>query len=115
MTTDDTEGDRFLVGIHLTDSQLEFVVRVPSEIDSGWRDPEAFQQLVAEVTWNHLDQESTLRAIAATGSPGDTVSLGTVTLQPDGTLVSHELSMPPSVDEGRDQDRDENDPEQPTD
>lgn len=109
MPTDDTEGDRFLVGIHVTDSQLEFVVRVPSEIDSGWRDPEAFQQLVAEETWSHLDQESTLQAIAATGSPGDTVSLGTVTLQPDGTLVSHDLSMPPSVG------GDEDDTEQPTD
>ena len=50
MTTDDTDGDRFLVAIHVTESELEFVVRVPSDIDSGWRDPEAFQQLVAEVT-----------------------------------------------------------------
>jgi len=90
----DTEGDRFLVGIHVTDEQLEFVVRVPSEIDSEWRDPEAFQQLVAEVTWEQLDQESTLRAIATEFSPGDTVMLGSVRLQPDGTVVDHELSSP---------------------
>ena len=90
----DTEGDRFLVGIHVTDEQLEFVVRVPSEIDSEWRDPEAFQQLVAEVTWEQLDQESTLRTIAADGSTGETVTLGSVWLQPDGTVVDHELSSP---------------------
>ena len=90
----DTEGDRFLVGIHVTDDQLEFVVHVPSEIDSAWRDPQAFQQLVAEVTWEQLDQESTLRAIAADGSPGETVTLGSVSLQPDGTVVDHELSSP---------------------
>ena len=90
----DTEGDRFLVGIHVTDAQLEFVVRVPSEIDSEWRDPEAFQQLVAEVTWEQLDQESTLRSIAADSSPGETVTLGSVWLQPDGTVVDHELSSP---------------------
>jgi len=94
MTTDNIDGDRFLVAIHVTESELEFVVHVPSDIDSGWRDPEAFQQLVAEVTWNRLDQESTLRAIAAEGSPGETVTLGSVTLQPDGTVVSHELFAP---------------------
>ena len=94
MTTDDSDGDRFLVAIHVTESELEFVVRVPSDIDSGWRDPEAFQRLVAEVTWDRLDQESTLRAIAAERSPGDTVTLGSVTLRPDGTVVSDELSAP---------------------
>ena len=94
MTADDTEGDRFLVAIHVTESELEFVVRVPSDIDSGWRDPEAFQQLVAEVTWDRLDQESTLRTIAASGSPDETIALGSVRLKPDGTLVSHSLSAP---------------------
>jgi len=94
MTTDNIDGDRFLVAIHVTESELEFVVHVPSDIDSGWRDPEAFQQLVAEVTWGRLDQESTLRAIATEGSPGETVTLGSVTLQPDGTVVSHELFAP---------------------
>ncbi|WP_253736992.1 hypothetical protein [Halohasta salina] len=100
MTADDSDGDRFLVAIHVTESELEFVVRVPSDIDSGWRDPEAFQQLVAEVTWDHLDQESTLCSIAAEGSPGDTVTLGSVTLQSDGTVVSHDLSVPDFVDSG---------------
>ena len=92
--SDDTEGDRFLVGIHVTEEQLEFVVHVPSEIDSEWRDPEAFQQRVAEVTWKQLDQESTLRSIAADSSPGETVTLGSVWLQPNGTVVDHELSSP---------------------
>ena len=92
--TDDTDGDRFLVGIHVTDDQLEFVVRVPSEIDSEWRDPQAFQQLVANVTWEALDQESTLRAIATEFSPGETATLGSVQLKPDGTVVDHELSTP---------------------
>jgi hypothetical protein len=98
-TEDEREGDRFLVGIHVTETDLEFVVRVPSDIDSGWTDPEEFQQLVAEVTWDRLDQESTLRTIATAGSPGDTVMLGSVQLTPDGTLVSHELSPPDTVDE----------------
>ena len=97
MTTDDTDGDRFLVAIHVTESELEFVVRVPSEIDSAWRDPESFQELVAEATWDRLDQTSTLRAIAAAGSPGETVTLGSVRLQPDGTVVSHDLSPPDDV------------------
>jgi len=92
--TDDTDGDRFFVGIRVTDNQLEFVVRVPSEIDSEWRDPEAFQQLVAEVTWEQLDQKSTLQTIAAAYSPGETATLGSVRLTPDGTVVDHELSTP---------------------
>ena len=96
--SDDTEGDRFLVGIHVTDEQLEFVVRVPSEIDSEWRDPESFQQLVAEVTWEQLDQESTLRAIAAEYSPGETVMFGSIQLTPDGTVLKHDLSPPERVD-----------------
>lgn len=93
-------GDRFLVAIHVTDSDLQFVVRVPSDIDSGWRDPEAFQRLVERVTWERLDQESTLRTIAASGSPGETITLGSVWLQPDGTLVSHTLSAPDSETDG---------------
>ena len=88
------DGDRFVVGVQVTDDQLRFVVHVPSEIDSGWRDPEAFQQLVADVTWEHLDQEATLQTIAATGEPGETVTLGHVTLQPDGTVVDAELTAP---------------------
>jgi len=93
-TTAADDGDRFVVGVQITDDQLRFVVHVPSEIDSGWRDPEAFQQLVADVTWEHLDQETTLQTIAATGEPGETVTLGHVTLQPDGTVVDAELTAP---------------------
>jgi len=87
-------ADRFVVGLHRTESELEFVVRVPSEIDSGWRNPTKFQQLVERITWEQLDQESTLRTVAAETAPGKTVTLGTVTLQPDGTLVSQSLSSP---------------------
>lgn len=88
------DADRFVVGIHRTDSELEFVVRVPSDIDSGWRNPTAFQQLVERLTWERLDQASTLRAIAAGTAPGETVRLGWIRLQPDGTVVDHSLSAP---------------------
>ncbi len=91
---DETDGDRFLVGIHVTDAQLEFIVRVPSEIDSEWRDPESFQQLVAEVTWEHLDRHATLQAIATEYSAGETATLGSVRLKPDGTVLEHNLSIP---------------------
>jgi hypothetical protein len=87
-------ADTFGVGIHLTDDELEFVVRVPSDVDSGWTDPEAFQSLVAETVWNRLDQAAVLGAVANRYEAGDTVSLGTVTLRPDGTVVSHDLSAP---------------------
>jgi hypothetical protein len=105
VSSDDTEyaddtaddGDRFVVAVHVTDAELRFVVHVPSEIDSGWRDPDEFQQLVETITWQHLDQEKILRTIAAEGEPGETVTLGSVTLQPDGTVVDHQLS-PPAAD-----------------
>jgi hypothetical protein len=87
-------ADTFGVGIHLTDDELEFVVRVPSDVDSGWTDPEAFQSLVAETVWNRLDRAAVLGAVADRYEAGDTVSLGTVTLRPDGTVVSHDLSAP---------------------
>lgn len=90
-------ADTFGVGIHVTDEDLQFLVHVPSEIDSGWTDPDEFQQLVERVVWDRLDQQRTLRAIATGASPGETVSLGTVTLAPDGTVVDYELSTP-SVD-----------------
>ncbi|TQQ78848.1 hypothetical protein [Halonotius roseus] len=95
----DSDGDRFIVGVHVTESELRFVVHVPSEIDSGWRDPDEFQQLVEEITWQHLDQETTLQTIATNGEPGETVTLGSVTLQPDGTIVDHELSTPTADEE----------------
>ncbi|WP_049981980.1 hypothetical protein [Halorubrum sp. BV1] len=94
-------ADTFGVGIHLTEAELQFVVHVPSEIDSGWTDPEAFQTLVADTVWDQLDQESTLHAIAERFEPGETVSLGTVTLDPDGTVVDHHLDPPEPNDSPR--------------
>jgi hypothetical protein len=90
----DAPGDTFGVGIHVTERELQFVVHVPSAIDSGWSDPEAFQQLVERVVWDRLDRESTLRAIASSAETGDAVTLGTVTLRPDGTVIDHALSTP---------------------
>jgi hypothetical protein len=87
-------ADTFGVGIHLTDTELQVVVHVPSEIDSGWSDPDAFQSLVAETVWLHLDQQQVLETIASRFETGDTVTLGTVSLKPDGTVVSHELTIP---------------------
>lgn len=90
--TDD--ADTFGVGIHVTESELRFVVRVPSDIDSGWTDPEAFQRLVQEVVWDRLDREETLRAVAATTPPGETATLGRVSLRPDGTVVAASVTAP---------------------
>ncbi|WP_410767239.1 hypothetical protein [Haloferax sp. DFSO60] len=87
-------GDTFGVGIHVTETELRFVVNVPSDIDSGWTDPEAFQQLVERVTWDQLDQEQVLRSIATNAPTGETVFLGRVTLHPDGTVVDHTLRVP---------------------
>jgi len=92
--SDGEDGERFGVGIRVTESDLRFVVHVPSDIDSGWSDPESFQSLVERRTWEHLDQESTLRMIAAETPPGETVSLGHLRLTPDGTVVDVELSPP---------------------
>lgn len=86
--------DTFGVGIHLTDEELQFVVHVPSDVDSGWTDPEAFQSLVAETVWDRLDQQAVLETIASRFETGETVTLGTVTLEPDGTVVAHDLAMP---------------------
>ncbi|MFB6159637.1 MAG: hypothetical protein ABEJ61_00490 [Haloferacaceae archaeon] len=86
-------ADTFGVGVHVAAEELRLVVRVPSEIDAGWTDPEAFQRLVAEVVWERLDRESTLRALADRPT-GETVTLGTVTLDPDGTVVECSLDAP---------------------
>lgn len=85
-------GDTFGVAIGVTESDLQFLVRVPSDIDSGWTDPAEFQRLVERVVWERLDKEETLGRIAATAETGDTVALGTVTLEPDGTVVGHSLA-----------------------
>lgn len=87
-------ADTFGVGIHLTDEELQFVVHVPSDIDSGWTNPEAFQSIVAEVVWERLDQQRVLKTIANRFEAGDTVTLGTVSLDPDGTVDSCSLSTP---------------------
>ena len=87
-------ADTFGVGVHVTDADLEFVVHVPSDIDSAWTDPEEFQRLVERVVWDALDRETVLRAIAAETGEGKTVSLGTVTLEPDGTVVDRSLESP---------------------
>jgi hypothetical protein len=99
MSDDADEGDTFGVGIHVTQDELRVVVRVPSDIDSGWTSQEQFQSLVQQVVWDRLDQEETLRAVAATTAPGETASLGTVTLRPDGTLMEASLE-PPAAAEG---------------
>jgi len=87
-------ADTFGVGIHLTEKELQFVVHVPSDVDSGWTDPEAFQSLVAETVWDLLDQQAVLGTIAERFEAETTVTLGTVTLEPDGTVVSHDLDPP---------------------
>lgn len=94
------DADTFGVGIHVTERELRFVVHVPSDIDSGWTDPEAFQTLVERVVWTELDQESTLGTISASTPTGETVTLGTVTLRPDGTVVDHSLSSPTTDEAG---------------
>lgn len=93
-TADAPDGDTFGVGVHVTEEELRFVVHVPADIDSGWSDPNAFQRLVQQVVWERLDREETLRAVAATTTPGETVTLGRVTLRPDGTVVDATLSAP---------------------
>ncbi|SFR52812.1 hypothetical protein SAMN04487947_1964 [Halogeometricum rufum] len=87
-------ADTFGVGIHVTDADLQFVVHVPSNIDSGWTDPDEFQRLVERVVWDRLDRRRVLEAVAADTPAGETVTLGRVTLSPDGTVVETDLSSP---------------------
>jgi hypothetical protein len=91
-------GDTFGVGIGVTETDLQFLVQVPSDIDSGWSDPESFQRLVEQVVWERLDQQTVLQQIASTTPAGETVRLGTVTLQPDGTVVDTALDTPERPD-----------------
>jgi hypothetical protein len=86
--------DTFDVAVHVTDDQLRLVVGVPTDLDSGWRDREAFQRRVEEVVWETLDREAVLGAVARDAAAGETVRLGTVTLAPDGTVHDRELSAP---------------------
>ncbi|MFC5136249.1 MULTISPECIES: hypothetical protein [Haloferacaceae] len=87
-------SDTFGVGVRVTEEELRFLVHVPTDIASGWTDPEAFQSLVAEVVWERLDRRSVLETIATEFDTRDTVRLGTVTLDPDGTVVDHDLTVP---------------------
>ena len=90
----DEPADTFGVGVHATETELEFVVHVPSSLDANWSDPETFQSLVADVVWDRLDREPTLRAVPETADVGETVGLGTVRLRADGTVVDADLSAP---------------------
>ncbi|OYR83422.1 hypothetical protein DJ72_07390, partial [Halorubrum distributum] len=67
----------------------------------GWTDPEAFQSLVAEAVWERLDRRPTLEAVAARYETGETAALGSVTLEPDGTVVETDLNHVAASD-GRD-------------
>ena len=90
----ESDGDRFGVGIHVAAETLRFVVHVPSAIDSGWSDPDEFQRLIERETWEVLDRRETLRAVDDAAGEGETVTLGTVTMRPDGSVVGHTLSPP---------------------
>ncbi|MFA1611252.1 hypothetical protein [Halobellus rubicundus] len=83
----DPDADTFGVGIHVTETEFQFVVHVPADIDSGWSDPDAFQRLVERTVWERLDREATLRRIAKEAETGETVTLGRVSLRPDGTVT----------------------------
>ena len=85
-------ADTFGVAIHVTDEEFRFVVHVPSSIDSNWSDPERFQSLVETAVWNRLHKRTTLERINATSESGDTVTLGTVTMAPDGTVIKTALN-----------------------
>ncbi|GAB7008625.1 hypothetical protein [Halorubrum trueperi] len=86
-------ADTFGVGIHLTDTELQFVVHVPSDVDSGWSDPDAFQTRIAEAVWERLDRQSILQAVAEEFETGETATLGTIALNPDGTVIEHDLGL----------------------
>lgn len=94
MTDDTAPGDTFGVGVRLTDAAFRLVVHVPSEIDSGWSDPETFQRRIESYTWERLDRETTLSTVAETAESGETVTLGTVTMRPDGEVTADSLSLP---------------------
>jgi len=87
-------ADTFGVGVHLTEEEFQFVVGVPSDVDSGWTDPEEFQSLVAEAVWERLDRQSVFEAVTDRLRTGETATLGTVTLDPDGAVISHDLGIP---------------------
>ncbi|MDB2241914.1 hypothetical protein [Halorubrum ezzemoulense] len=91
-------ADTFGVGIRVTETELRVVVGVPSDIDAGWTDPEAFQSLIAEAVWERLDRQATLEAVAARYDTGETASLGSVTLEPNRTVVNADLERVAEAD-----------------
>ncbi|QAU11742.1 hypothetical protein EKH57_02625 [Halorubrum sp. BOL3-1] len=92
-------ADTFGVGIRVAESELRVVVGVPSDIDPGWTDPEAFQSLVAETVWERLDRRSTLETVATRYETGETASLGSVTIEPDGTVAETDLKRLEPIDD----------------
>lgn len=90
-------ADSFAVAIGVTDSELRFLVQIPSEIDSAWTDPEAFQSLVENIVWDRLEKSRTLSTVSQNADTGEKVFLGTVTLDPDGTVVNTSLSIPTDI------------------
>jgi len=54
------------------------------------------QSLVAEAVWERLDRQSVFEAVADRFRSGETATLGTVTLDPDGTVISCDLSIIPA-------------------
>jgi len=92
-------ADTFGVGIRVAETELRVVVGVPSDIDAGWTDPEAFQSLVAERVWERLDRRRTLEAVAARYETGETAPLGSVTIEPDGTVVETDLERVDAMDD----------------
>lgn len=95
-------ADTFGVGIRLTEEEFQFVVGVPSDVDSGWTDPEEFQSIVAETVWERLDRQSVFESVADRFRAGETATLGTVTLEPNGTVVSHDLAPPTAANDDTD-------------
>ncbi|ERG94705.1 hypothetical protein [Haloquadratum walsbyi] len=86
-----SSGDTFGVGIHITESDLQFIVHVPSDINSGWTDPTTFQKQIETIVWNHLEKSTILKRLANQYEVGTTVSLGRITLSSDGTV--HNISL----------------------
>lgn len=84
-------GDTFGVGIHITESDLQFVVHVPSDIDSGWTNSTTFQTQIEAIVWDHLEKSTVLKRLATQHDAGTTISLGRMTLTPDGTV--HNISL----------------------
>jgi hypothetical protein len=91
---DDPVADTFGVSVGVDDDAFRVLIHVPSNLHAGWDDRDAFQRLVEETVWDHLDRDRTLQAVDRIATTGERVALGTVTLAPDGTVVGHDLAVP---------------------